>query len=63
MAGAFKGGVGTFYGDDTLDGQAIKLRFLCTLAAPNVPRWEQAFSNDDGATWETNWEMTFTRAG
>ncbi|MEO8021922.1 hypothetical protein [Polaromonas sp.] len=51
------------YGDDTLDGRPIKLRFLWTKAAPDVPRWEQAFSSDGGATWETNWVMTFTRAG
>ncbi|GAB3477715.1 DUF1579 domain-containing protein [Polaromonas eurypsychrophila] len=62
MIGAFKDGVGTFYGDDTLEGQAIKLRVLWAMAAPDVPRWEQAFSSDDGATCETNWVMTFTRA-
>ena len=25
------------------------------------PRFEQAFSNDGGKIWETNWVMTFTR--
>jgi hypothetical protein len=25
-------------------------------------RWEQAFSEDGGANWETNWIMEFTRA-
>jgi hypothetical protein len=24
-------------------------------------RWEQAFSPDDGKTWERNWIMTMTR--
>jgi len=24
-------------------------------------RWEQAFSLDDGQTWETNWTADFTR--
>jgi hypothetical protein len=24
-------------------------------------RWEQAFSLDKGASWETNWIMDFTR--
>lgn len=43
--------------------EPIKLRFLWTMAAPDVPRWEQAFSSDGGATWETNWVMTCTHAG
>ncbi len=63
MVGSFTDGVGTFYGDDTLNGKPIKLRFLWTMAAPDVPRWEQAFSADGGGTWETNWVMTFHRVG
>jgi hypothetical protein len=30
--------------------------------ATETPRWEQAFSADDGDTWETNWVMEFSRA-
>ena len=26
----------------------------------STPRWEQAFSDDGGLTWETNWVMEFT---
>ena len=26
-----------------------------------TPRWEQAFSEDAGTTWETNWVMDFKR--
>ena len=26
-----------------------------------TPRWEQAFSDDGGQTWEPNWIMDFTR--
>jgi hypothetical protein len=63
MVGSFVDGVGTFYGDDTLDGRPIRLRFLWTMAAPDVPRWEQAFSADSGATREANRVITFTRAG
>ena len=33
MVGSFVDGVGTFYGDDTLDGKPIRLRFLWTLSA------------------------------
>jgi hypothetical protein len=30
---------------------------------PTTCRWEQAFSTDGGATWETNWIAEFTRTG
>ncbi len=60
--GAFRDGVGEFVGDDTLRGQPIKVRFRWTEITSGAPRWEQAFSSDGGATWETNWRMQFTRA-
>ena len=62
VVGSFSKGIGCFYADETLNGQAIRVRFLWT---PNSelgrPRWEQAFSSDGGATWETNWVMDFQR--
>ena len=61
--GVFKDGVGTFVGDDTLDGKPIKVRFRWSEITANSARWEQAFSPDGGATWEVNWVMQFTRAG
>ena len=61
MIGGFENGVGTFYANDTLAGRPIRVRFLWTLPKPDLPRWEQAFSADAGATWETNWVMEFTR--
>lgn len=53
--GAFTNGVGTFYGDDQLDGRPIRVRFTVERQGPSRARFEQAFSDDDGATWETNW--------
>jgi hypothetical protein len=61
VVGAFHNGVGLFYANDTLNGQPIRVRFTWSVPKPDQPRWEQAFSADDGKTWETNWEMTFTR--
>jgi hypothetical protein len=61
MRGAFEDGVGTFYADDTFDGKAIKVRFLWTHSSHEACRWEQAFSEDGGKTWETNWTMDFAR--
>ncbi|WP_203454616.1 hypothetical protein [Jiangella aurantiaca] len=53
--GGFHDGVGEFYGDDQLDGRPIKVRFLIVRQGPDKARFEQAFSDDGGETWETNW--------
>ena len=61
VLGAFDGDVGVFEGDDTFDGRPIRVRFIWSGVTTPTPRWEQAFSEDGGMTWETNWEMDFTR--
>ena len=63
MIGRFENGVGTFFADDTHHGRPIKVRFLWSRITPTTAHWEQAFSVDGGKTWETNWEMDFTREG
>jgi hypothetical protein len=62
VIGGFSGGVGTFVGEDTFDGRAILVRFLWSDITDRSARWEQAFSADDGASWEVNWVMELTRA-
>lgn len=62
VRGAFREGIGTFYADDIFNGKPIRVRFTWSAAAPATPHWEQAFSADGGATWETNWAMDFRRA-
>ena len=61
MKGSFKDGVGTFFADDNFDGKPITVRFLWSRITANTCRWEQAFSQDGGQSWETNWEMDFRR--
>jgi hypothetical protein len=61
MVGRFENGTGIFFADDTFEGRPIRIRFLWTLSGYDTPRWEQAFSADAGATWETNWIMNFKR--
>ena len=59
--GRFVDGIGTFEGEDTHDGRAIKVRFLWSHITPTSARWEQAFLAGEGSDWETNWIMDFTR--
>jgi hypothetical protein len=54
--------VGLFFAEDNLNDRPIKIRFTWDARVPQAPVWEQAFSEDDGATWETNWVMHFKRA-
>jgi hypothetical protein len=62
MTGQFQGPTGEFFGDEEVDGRLVRCRFRWTRAGLGAPQWEQAFSDDGGRTWETNWIMTFTRA-
>ena len=62
LVGGFKEGVGSFFADDIHDGKPIRLRFLWLATESDTPHWEQAMSDDEGVTWETNWTMDFTRA-
>lgn len=56
-----RGGRGLFVGQDQLNGRTILVRFIITRPSPNEARFEQSYSADGGATWETNWIATDTR--
>ena len=46
-----------------MDGdRPILARYSWSDIRPETARWTQAFSYDDGASWEDNWIMDFTRA-
>jgi hypothetical protein len=60
--GRFESAVGTFFGDDTLRGSPIRVRYIWSDITATSALWAQAFSADAGATWEENWIMEFTRA-
>ena len=53
--GGFRDGRGEFFGQDSVDGKAILVRFVITKIAKDAWRFEQAYSEDGGRTWETNW--------
>jgi len=60
VRGGFHGSQGLFFGDDVEGGRAVRVRFIWERRPSERAHWEQAFSLD-GATWETNWVMDFSR--
>jgi len=54
-------GVGDFFARDTYRGKPIIVRFRWSTVK-GEPHFEQAFSPDDGKSWETNWTTDYTRA-
>jgi hypothetical protein len=63
VVGRFKRGVGEFFGEDVHAGKPVRVAFRWTEVTPTSAHWQQAFSADNGATWESNWHMYFTRVG
>ena len=59
--GEFKNGRGEFYDQETVNGRVILVRNVWSEITPSSCRFEQAFSDDGGKTWETNWIATDTR--
>jgi hypothetical protein len=51
-----------FRGDDDFEGRPILVRTRYFDITPTSALWEQAFSDDHGRSWETNWTMQFERA-
>jgi hypothetical protein len=62
VCGGFRDGVGVFNSDDAWNGQPVKVRFTWSEITATSARWEQAYSPDEGTTWEVNWIMRFARA-
>jgi hypothetical protein len=61
VVGEFRNRVGTFFAKDKYEGRSITVRYVWSDMTPNFAKWQQAFSDDDGKTWETNWVMDFHR--
>src|SRR4030095_7670482 len=59
--GEFKNGRGEFFSQETLNGRAILVRFVISDITTDSCRFEQAFSDDGGKTWEVNWIAIDTR--
>ncbi len=60
--GSFDCNIGEFFARDFFDEKPIIVKFRWDKTNPNEPIWSQAFSVDEGKTWEWNWYMYFTKA-
>jgi len=54
VVGSFENKVGHFFGRDTFKGRNIIVVFRWDARNPQLPIWSQAFSTDEGKTWEWN---------
>ena len=61
VVGSFSDGVGLFEADEMIGGQQVRVRFTWTVHSSTAAHWQQGFSLNQGATWEVNWTMAFTR--
>jgi hypothetical protein len=59
--GRFQDGVGTFFGKTDLNGKPVRVRLMWSDATSSSCLWRQAYSMDEGKTWDVNWIMRFTR--
>ena len=61
VVGSFDRNTGTFFCKETFKDKEIIVKFHWDISNPDKPVWSQAFSPDNGKTWEWNWYMFFTR--
>ena len=61
VLGSFDNNIGEFYGKDIFNGKEIVVKFKWDKTDPEKPVWSQAFSEDNGKTWEWNWYRYMTR--
>jgi hypothetical protein len=61
QVGSFENNIGWFYSKDTWNGEKIIIVYKWDRTNPERPTMSQAFSTDNGKTWEWNLHQTFDR--
>lgn len=61
LTGVFRNGRAEFYDQEPYEGREILVRFAISDISMSSCRFEQAFSDDGGKTWEVNFVVTETR--
>jgi len=59
--GEFRNGRGEFFDQESFNGRTILVRNVWSDITADSCRFEQAFSDDGGKTWEVNWIAVDTR--
>lgn len=62
QVGSFAGPVGLFYAAAAWHGRPVHIVYRWDATDPHHPTWSQAFSADEGKTWEWNWYMHLQRS-
>ncbi|MEO5942441.1 MAG: hypothetical protein ABIP30_10035 [Ferruginibacter sp.] len=60
VAGSFENNIAHFFTKDIFDNKKILVAFQWDAREIKTPIWRQAFSDDNGKTWEWNWYMYFS---
>lgn len=61
VLGSFENNIGHFFTKDSFNNKKILVVFRWNITDKSNPVWSQAFSDDNGATWEWNWYMYFSK--
>jgi hypothetical protein len=61
VTGSFENNLGYFFTKDNFEGRSIIVAFKWDVSDNDNLVWSQAFSADNGATWEWNWYMYFVK--
>ena len=61
VVGSFENNVGYFFTKDIFRGKKIIMVFHWDARDKNNPVWSQAYSEDNGKTWEWNWYMYMSK--
>jgi hypothetical protein len=61
QVGSFENNVGHFFAKDNYKGKNVIVVFRWDARDKNKPVWSQAYSADNGKTWEWNWYASVRR--
>jgi hypothetical protein len=61
VVGSFENNIGHFFTKDVFDDKNILVVFRWDATDPDNPVWSQAFSANNGNTWEWNWYMFMSK--